>query len=647
MKRIKQLLLVTCLGMFSLAVQAQTCGDKLRKARELQTSGLATSNLEKLNQAIYMYRQVSQCDPDVSDRCQKEINAINKVIKSLHPDLTVSTQEVRIPYQGGAKQIDVVSSGKWRVEGESLWCKADMLSGGSFAVQCMNANNSTREKRTTLSVKSGTVFKTLQVIQEARPEYIEVSAKSLSFPAAGSVEKIGIETNTNWDIMSYPSWCQIDKSTDSTLQIIVNPNDKSVDRQDKIVIVLPSNQTVTIKIAQGAGDEKLSLSHNDLSFAAEGDVQFVKVYTDADNWFVGDYPTWMNVQKIGNDSIRIQCTRNEPIGMERSGSVQVKTDRQTVGVMVSQSPLLVKDIVLPYSKVVSGRNLSFGINASYYMPFVGASAGGDYVGSVVDYGLGTNLENVSYKSATGFSVGLHADLRLYKNFFLTAGANFSQIKYKNTFNQPTVYTMPRSPYEYMRGELTNAYTEEYSHTMIEVPILASYRFKLNNISHLQVNLGPVINFGVSAKMKFSGNSDSETMRIYNSATNQPSNNSYYNRHTAVNTEFNLYQPCVYWEEMYTEGNDAAAPHHDEFQESPFNRVNVGLRAGVAYEWAGISFGLYYTQMLSNMANKNYWEQERWTVLNHSDVTMKGYKHRLNALELKLGYTFRYKYKKNK
>ena len=183
--------------------------------------------------------------------------------------------------------------------------------------------------------------------------------------------------------------------------------------------------------------------------------------------------------------------------------------------------------------------------------------------------------------------------------------------------------------------------------MIEVPILASYRFKLNNISHLQVNLGPVINFGVSAKMKFSGNSDSETMRIYNSATNQPSNNSYYNRHTAVNTEFNLYQPCVYWEEMYTEGNDAAAPHHDEFQESPFNRVNVGLRAGVAYEWAGISFGLCYTQMLSNMANKNYWEQERWTVLNHSDVTMKGYKHRLNTLELKLGYTFRYKYKKNK
>lgn len=647
MRKIRLLLATVCMATFSLSMYAQSCGEKLRKANELKAAGLSTNNIDKLNQAIYMYRQVSQCDPDVSDRCQKEINALRKTIKSLKPDLTISTLEVRIPYQGGAKQVDVVSDGKWKIEGDASWCKTDVIGGNSFAVQCMDANNTIREKKTTLSVKSGSVFKTLQVIQEARPEYIEVSAKDLSFPAIGAKERITIETNTKWDVLSHPSWCQIETPVDSILQVVVNPNDKNVNRQDKIVIVLPSNQTVTIKIAQGAGDEKLSLSHNDLLFAAEGEAQYVKVYTDADNWFVGDYPTWMNVRKIGNDSIRIQCAKNDPTGMERSGSVQIKTDRQTIGVMVSQAPLLIKDIVFPYSNVVAGRNLSFGINASYYVPFIGASAGGDYVGSVVDYGLGTNTENASYKSATGFSVGLHADLRLYKNIFLTAGVNYSQIKYKNAFNQPTVYTMPRSPYEYMKGDLTNSYTEEYSHSMVEVPILASYRFKLSNISHLQINLGPVINFGLSSKMKFSGNSDSETMRIYNTATDQPSNNTLYNRHVAVKAEYNLYQPCVYWEESYTEGNDAVVPHHDEFQESPFNRVNVGLRAGIAYEWAGISCGIFYTQMLSNMANKNYWEQERWTVLNRSDVTMKGYKHHLNTLEFKLGYTFRYKFKKNR
>ena len=222
-----------------------------------------------------------------------------------------------------------------------------------------------------------------------------------------------------------------------------------------------------------------------------------------------------------------------------------------------------------------------------------------------------------------------------------AGVNFTQVKYKNTFNQNTTFIQPYTKYEYLRGDVQNSYTEDYTHTMIEVPILASYRFKVTNMSHVQLNLGPVLNFGLSAKMKLSGNTDSETMRRYYISTNQAVDNSNYLRHTAVNAEFNLYQPCVQWDEVYTTGNDADVPHHDEFQASPLKKFNCGLRLGAAYEWAGISFGLSYTYMLTNMANKNYWENERWTVLNNSDVTMKGYKHRINTLEFKLGYTLRY------
>lgn len=148
-------------------------------------------------------------------------------------------------------------------------------------------------------------------------------------------------------------------------------------------------------------------------------------------------------------------------------------------------------------------------------------------------------------------------------------------------------------------------------------------------------------------MSLSGNTDCETMRKYNKNTNLPDADDVANylRHTAVNAAFNLYQPCVYWEEKYTTGNDAAVPHHDVFQSAPLKKFNCGLRIGVAYEWAGLSVGLSYTQMLTNMANKNYWENERFTVLNHSDVTMKGYKQRINSLELKLAYTLRYLKKK--
>lgn len=629
--------LLAAIGMIACSMQlnAQSCAEMYKRANSLKNS-------KNYAEAITYYQRARECDANLRADCNKWIAYCRKRL----PKLEISEQEIVIPYQGGDKNIEVTSTDKWNIDGMTDWCNTDAFNSKNFIIQCREANNSTRSKVATLIVKSGSLYKSIKVIQEGRPEYIEVGAQSLSFPAKGTEDDITIESNANWDVTSIPSWCKIEKN-DNGIHVIVNPNDRVMERTDDIVIVSPS-KSVTIKIYQGAGEEHLTLSHNNLVFNSEGDVHYMKVYTDADNWYVGDFPDWMNVQRIGNDSIRIECGKNIPNGEPRSGSVQVRTDRQTAGVMITQSPRMAQALIFPDSKLVGGRNFSLGVSASYYMPFISASAGGDYVGSVLDYGLGTSAENASYKSAIGYSFGLFADIRLYKNIFLMAGANFTQVKYKNEFNKNTIYTQPRSAYEYMKGELQNSYTEDYTHTMIEVPILASYRFKVNNVSHVQLNLGPVFNFGLSSKMKFSGNSDCETMKIYNNVTHKPINNSNYLHHTAVNTEFNLYQPCIYWEEMYTSGNDAAVPHHDAFQEAPFGKFNCGLRFGVAYEWAGISFGLSYTQMLTNMAQKNYWDNERWTVLNVSNTTMKGYKHRLNTLEFKLAYTLRYiKTKKSK
>jgi len=253
----------------------------------------------------------------------------------------------------------------------------------------------------------------------------------------GTTEQIDVKSNAKWDITSTPSWCKIEK-VDTTIRITVLPNEGKMERVESIIISSPSKD-VTIKIYQGAGEEHLTLSQNNIVFPADGGKHYMKVYTDADNWFVGDFQNWLNVQRVGKDSICIECGKNIPNGQERSGSVQVRTDRQTAGVMVTQAARMAQDIIFPDSKIVGGRNLSFGISASYYMPFISTSAGGDYVGSVVDYSLGNSSENASYKSATGFSLGLFADIRLYKNIFLIAGANFSQIRYQNKFDLPTTY----------------------------------------------------------------------------------------------------------------------------------------------------------------------------------------------------------------
>ena len=78
------------------------------------------------------------------------------------------------------------------------------------------------------------------------------------------------------------------------------------------------------------------------------------------------------------------------------------------------------------------------------------------------------------------------------------------------------------------------------------------------------------------------------------------------------------------------------------EDSPLNRFNFGLRFGAAFEYAGISLGVEYNLMLTNMANKKFWESDRLTIFDQTPGTvMSGYKQRNSYLGIKLAYTFRY------
>lgn len=638
------IILLTLLGFLAISPQANgqsLGGDYYRNANKLLKRG----NCNDAREANWLYQKAKEADPNLRIDCDKRIQECMQIIKRYcDVPLELSTSQIEIPYQGGDSQIGVNSSKTWEIDGDNSWCNTKTYDKNKFVVQCREPNNSIKERTTTLLIKSGSLFKSLKVIQAARPEYLEVDATSLSFPSEGTKEQVAVHSNADWTIdwekSEIPTWCKVEKGDDA-IHIVVTPNDLLRERLANIVIATSSKKSVTIKINQGAGEEHLALSQNNIVIPSEGGKHFVKIYTDAGNWLVGDFPNWMNVTQVGIDSICIECGKNIPNGQERSGSVLIRTDRQTAGVMVTQAARMPQDIIFPDSKIVGGQNVSLGISASYYMPFISTSAGGNYVGSVVDYSLGSNAENAAYTSATGFSLGLFADIRLYKNIFLTAGVHFTQVKYENRFNQPITYTSALSSYQYLRGEVQNSYEEDYKHYMIEVPILASYRFKTGDVSHIQFNLGPVLNFGISSKMELFGTTDGDMLRKYNTATNKQADNANYVHHTSATTNFNLYQPCVLWTESYTTGNVQEIQHHDVFSESPIHRINLGLRVGAAYEISGIQFGISYTLMLSNMANQGYWENKRFSILNESQAVITGYKQHINALEFKLAYTLRY------
>lgn len=300
-----------------------------------------------------------------------------------------------------------------------------------------------------------------------------------------------------------------------------------------------------------------------------------------------------------------------------------------------------------YNRRLGGRKLSVGVQAGYMFPHISASSGGGFTGSPINYSFADPTENADYKSATGFTAGVFGDIRLYKNLYLMFGVDYSYLSYKNsisgTLSDHIVSTTTSAVY---KGQTDFNYKEDYTLHTIEIPVMASYRFVLTRTASLHLNAGPFISYGISAKMKLSGSQDSYGnvyTRYGNTVIDKPVGT--FNRNDIYSGNIDLYGKNNGF--TYTTESSAGLGYDTkmkyDFAKSPLKRFNYGFKLGAVYELKGFRLGVNYSLMLSNMANKEYWESTRIPVFNGQvgDNNMSGYKQHANMLEIKLGYVFRY------
>ena len=633
----KRNLLYMLMIIFSSHVSAQTCKEMFVKANSYYNAG-------KYEDAKSYYQQVIKCGDEffIKD-CKNKINLINDITYKAKKSAPfgLSRNEVIIPYQGGDAVVTVNGGSSWKISINSDWCT--IKKSGSQIIISSKENTELNDRTAKIQVTSGTQFRTIVVTNEGAPEILRSSVENIMFPSEGETNTVDIFANTNWEIKDIPEWISANKET-GKIELTALANNQNTARKANVRIESPSNSVIIINIFQGAGNEKLSFSKNELKFGPNGGDEYIKVYTDAEDWKFGDFPHWCQLTRISNDSIKIHCAPNAPINEIREASINVTTGLQTLGINVSQEarPMIAQVPDLG----IGGRGLSFGITAGYLYPMIGASSGGNFTGSPVNYALGNNSEEVSYSSGSGFTIGAHADIRLYKNLYLIAGVSYLHYSYKNEFQSNLTRVIPQTSKVALVGNTQNKYSEEYTINTIEIPVLASYRLPINKISHVLLNFGPVVNYGLSAKMKLSGNTDSETMHKYKIDGHQVTNERYdgynYSMHYTGNGELDLYGKNVSFYETYSEGNNADIKKDNSFEASPYKRLQFGARIGVTYEYSGISLGIEYNLMLTNLANKKFWEGDRWKVFDQTANTiMSGYKQRNNYLSVKLGYTFRY------
>jgi len=639
--------LVVCIGFMAEAAPKDNYGTDA--CTQLVTRANTLFNKGKYADAKVLYEQaLATGDKFFTKKCTQQLHLINTLMGSQQKKrqttvFTISQDTVRINHLGGDYPIHV-SGENWSADKPNDdWCHIEIDKKHGIVKIYSAPNESTNDRSAFITVKNGNgQKKTIEVINEGSPEVIRSSAQNLMFTPDGETNVVDIDANTEWSIADVPGWLKAIKGKDD-IQFTAGANDENKDRIAQVKVETPSKQEITINIIQGARLDSLAFSKNDLRFGPDGGDEYIRVLTDADDWGFGSFPHWCQLERIDNKTIKVHCTPNEPVDMPREASVNVTTGNQTLGINVYQDPKPIFNVI-PQDGI-GGRRISFGIAAGYAHPFISCGSSSDYTFSPVNYAQGNELEQVGYSSKGGFSIEAFADMRLYKNLYLKAGLNFLYYKYNNSISGELDRTIPSTSKYYLGGKVLASFEEKYTMMTLDVPVLVSYRIPLTKKSHIQFNAGPVLSIGLSSEMDFSGKANSENLRAYKiengQMTNQPFDNARYPSHLNYSGKFNMYSDKVDLHWYTSDGGNGGDVDSYAFDAAPYNRVNFGLRLGVGYEFMGISLNVSYQWMVTNMANRKYWDSDRWTIFNSSTQLMTGYSQRNNLLMVTLGYTFRY------
>lgn len=637
MKLVRNIIIIIAL-MFSLCLNGQTKKEidiMYSNAHTYMDNGL----YEKAREA---YAYVKKYDPDRVADCENYINIINAILIG---DFTLSTSSVTIPNYGGEQKVRVFGAKKYAATSSAEWCEVS-LSGNIIIIRCLSENTDLTSRTAQIAVKYGSKQKILTVVQEKGEEKFRTSTQSLAFAPEAYEEKIHITSNVSWSTDVTQDWISLDRIGNSSIIIKVTNNSLPEERTGKVVLISQFGTRKEITIYQSAGREHLLLSKNNISFGADGGYEYLKVTSDKGNWEIDGHPWWCQVKKISADSIRIKCYENPVNNEERAGNIIISASRKTYAIDIYQEsgPQIGRT-----SKILGGKDFSFGIMTGGVVPLIAATSSGDFTGSAVNYSLGDNNENSSYASSVGYNLGVYVDMRINKNLYVTPGVNFITYKYENSFEFDFNRDVPSTqPHYYIKGYTQNTYKEKYSMKILEMPVMFSYRFPINDISHFQLDMGPVISYGITAKMNINGTSDSETMTAYWIKDNNKTDIVYTGiiandmHYTGVG-EFDLFGRDVDYKQIHTVSNGSAQTfsYATTVKDAPLKRLNFLLSAGFLYEIRGFGVGVYYNYMLSNMANQKYWESDRWPIFQQTaNIQMTNYVQKNNYFSLKVTYSFR-------
>ena len=267
--------------------------------------------------------------------------------------LTLSANTLSAKPEGEQFTLGITSNSSWSISSADSWCTISPSSGNENGkvTLSVSSNTGTSNRSTTITVKSGSISRTVRVSQVCAT--LSVDETPITFSPEASTKTLTVTSNTNWEATSNAAWCTV-KQNNGQLTISATKNDTDAQRTASVTIKA-LGLTKTIKVTQQKAMLTLSPS-SAISFNPEGGSQSLVISTNVD-WTANSDAEWCTVSiksGKGDKTITINASENR-VGSQRSAIITVKTAFHTKRVTVTQANTTLK---------VSKESVSFGASQS-------------------------------------------------------------------------------------------------------------------------------------------------------------------------------------------------------------------------------------------------------------------------------------------
>lgn len=268
---------------------------------------------------------------------------INVKQSGQNEELTVDKTNIdNVPASGGNYSVNLTANLSWTASSNQSWCSVSSKSGDNSALLGIKVepNKNTNARNAEITIKGGSITRTIKVNQLAEDYYLDVDKSIIEFIKSESNNAFTINSNVSWNISGTTSWCSVSPNNGSnskTVGVMVTENTSINDRTTELKISGGQIEK-KVKITQYGTDPVLSNSPSDLSFSPSAGNKTTSLRSNM-NWTAISSDSWCKVSPNsgnGNSTLTINVESNT-VSNSRSTTISVKGEKgKTITISVKQ-----------------------------------------------------------------------------------------------------------------------------------------------------------------------------------------------------------------------------------------------------------------------------------------------------------------------